>query len=71
MLCNPACFSSIQYLNVLLSRIIFHGFQNVTRSHLFMLRIEVFILVKYAKHLSSLFLLNILNIKYPKIEISY
>ena len=36
-----------------------------------MLGIEVFILVKYAKHLSSLFLLNILNIKYPKIEISY
>ena len=32
-----------------------------------MLRMEVFILVKYAKRLSSLFLLNILNIKYPKI----
>ena len=51
---NPACFSSIQDLNVLLSRIIFYGFQNVTRSHLFMLRTEVFILVKYAKCLSSL-----------------
>ena len=35
-----------------------------------MLGIEVFILVKYAKYLSGLFLLNILNIKYPKIEIS-
>ena len=39
--------------NVLLSRIILYGFQTVTRSHLFMPRTGVFILVKYAKRLSS------------------